>query len=165
MADFVVSLDMSGQIASQGSLNDALSKNERLLEEVMQEQETLEKEETTVDTPDAEKDVAAKKSGKLVLAEEVAIGHVSWDAMKLYYSNAGGPLYWFTVISTILFSKALTCIGSWLLGRWAADYENYPPESVSPGFYLAMYGALMLLDGLFYASGMSVAVFGSIRVS
>lgn len=163
VAGFVVSLDMSGQIVSQGSLNEALSKNERLLQEMIEEQEIFGKEEKVAGTLQAEKDT--NTSGKLVLAEEIAIGHVSWEAMKLYYSNVGGRLFWVTFILGILFTKSLTCAGSWLLGQWAAEYEKRGSESVSSGFFLTLYGILLLGEGLSYSLFMFMWIFGQIRVS
>lgn len=163
VAGFVVSLDMSGQIVSQGSLNEVLSKNERLLKEMMEEQETLGKREEVADTLQAEKDT--KTGGKLVLAEEMAIGHVSRKAMKLYYSNMGGPIFWIIFILGMLLAKTMACVGSWLLGQWATEYEKRAPENVPSGFYLTIYGILLFGEGLLYALIMFMWIFGQIRVS
>ncbi|GJJ15091.1 hypothetical protein Clacol_009366 [Clathrus columnatus] len=163
VADFVVSLDINGQIASQGSLNDALSKNEGLLEEVMQEQQSIKKEEETVDTPEAEKDT--KQGGKLVLAEEVAVGHVSWAAMKLYYSNMGGPLFWITFILGMILTKSVTIAGSWLLGQWAAQFEHHPAEDVSSGFYLGMYALVMFGEVVGFSASMTMWIYGQLRTA
>jgi hypothetical protein len=57
---------------------DALRKNEDVKLEMTKESATLEKVEEEVDTSDEAKPKEA--SGKLILAEEVAVGHVSWKA-------------------------------------------------------------------------------------
>lgn len=79
LADFVVSLGTDGYIVSQGSVNDAIAKDARLAEEMKHEAEAIELdeiEETTADKPiDA-------KAGKLIVAEEIAIGQVSRDACE-----------------------------------------------------------------------------------
>lgn len=81
VATFVVSLSSDGQIASQGSVSDALAKNKTLAHEVEEDIQLIEKSEADVDeetsVPPPEK---PKPSGKLVMAEEVAVGHVSWSA-------------------------------------------------------------------------------------
>lgn len=79
LADFVVSLGTDGQIASQGSVSDALAKNSELAEEVKQEEEAIELDENENEAEDAPADDAA---GKLVLAEEIEEGHVSKAACE-----------------------------------------------------------------------------------
>ncbi|GJJ15111.1 hypothetical protein Clacol_009386 [Clathrus columnatus] len=162
VAEFVVSLDINGQIASQGSLSDALSKNERLLEEVMQEQQLI-KEEETVDTPEAEKDT--KQKGKLVLAEEVAVGHVSWAAMKLYYSNIGGVFFWVAFVSGVVLSRSSAVVAPWILGQWAAQFEHHPTENVSSGFYLWFYALALFGDLGGYSFSMIIWIRGQLGAS
>ncbi|GJJ15115.1 hypothetical protein Clacol_009390 [Clathrus columnatus] len=159
VADFVVSLDMSGQIVSQGSLNDALSRNEGLLEEVMQEQLALKKAEES----EAEKDI--KQGGKLVLAEEVVVGHISWATLKLYYLNMGGALFWFAFVFGMLAVKSLYVVESWVLGQWAAQYESRSPESVSSRFYLTIYAIVLLGEVFSYSSSMFMWTFGQLRAA
>jgi hypothetical protein len=81
LADFVVSLNTDGHIISQGSISDALAKDSKLVEEIKHEEEAVE----LVEAEEATADKAIKeKKGKLVIAEEVARGHVSWHACKCY---------------------------------------------------------------------------------
>ena len=79
LADFVVSLNTDGHIISQGSVSDALAKDSKLQEEIQHEEEAVELDETedsAVDKP------VEDKKGKLVVAEEIAHGHVSWSACQ-----------------------------------------------------------------------------------
>lgn len=78
IADFVVSLS-DGRIVSQGSVSDALRKDARLVEEVKHEEEAIELEED-VESAEAADAEAKPKDGKLTVAEEIAVGHVSWPA-------------------------------------------------------------------------------------
>ena len=78
LADFVVSLGTDGQIESQGSISDALSKNSELAEEVKHEEEAMELDEDVDQTESVVEDAA----GKLVVAEEIEEGHVSSAACK-----------------------------------------------------------------------------------
>lgn len=93
IADYVVAIGLDGKISSQGSLSNALAKDSILLEEVTKEAGVL--EEATAGLGD-ESSVPAKEieasAGKLVVAEDVAVGHVSWSACRFscglqYVSN------------------------------------------------------------------------------
>ena len=76
LADFVVSLGADGCILSQGSVSDAIAKDDSLAKEMKHEQEAIE-----LDEDEGEDEIAAEdKKGKLVVSEEIEIGHVSWPA-------------------------------------------------------------------------------------
>ena len=79
IADYVVSIGGDGQIVSRGSVSDAIAQDAELLGEVDREAEIMQKDDEVIDAvePDGEDKRAA---GKLVLAEEMALGRVTWDA-------------------------------------------------------------------------------------
>lgn len=80
LADFVVSLNTDGYIVSQGSVKDALAKDASLAEEIKHEEEAVELDEHE---EEASKDKPAEETkGKLIVAEEIAIGRVSWKARE-----------------------------------------------------------------------------------
>jgi hypothetical protein len=81
LADFVVSLNTDGHIISQGSVSDALSKDLKLVEKIKHEEGAVELAEAELEETTVDKAIQEKK-GKLVIAEEVARGHVSWHACK-----------------------------------------------------------------------------------
>ena len=67
---------------SQGTLSTALAHDEKLLKEVQQDAEELQRAEEELDD-DKPEDVNAKSSaGKLVVAEEIEEGHVGWHASE-----------------------------------------------------------------------------------
>jgi hypothetical protein len=80
IADFVVSLGSDGRVISQGTLSTALKLNKALSAEVEadKQDEQLVEEVMDAETPNA----LAKPGGKLVVAEEIAEGHVSFDASE-----------------------------------------------------------------------------------
>lgn len=83
LADFVISIH-DGHIVSQGSVREVLADDETLVEELKHDEEAVEldqNEDAESGAPD-ESDAAPTKpkEGKLVVAEEVAVGHVSWKA-------------------------------------------------------------------------------------
>jgi len=81
VAQYVVSIGLDGRVISQGTLAEALSRDSTLLAEVAKENELEEKKAEVIDPPE-EGDKVPKKEGKLVVAEEVALGRVSWPARK-----------------------------------------------------------------------------------
>ena len=95
IADFVVDVGSDGRILSQGSLENALAHDSKLLKEVEQETEELQKAEQEIDGEKAEDANASSSAGKLVVAEEVAVGHVGWRTSErtihlLMHSHSDG---------------------------------------------------------------------------
>ena len=81
IADFVVSLGSDGRVLSQGTLSKVLATNKTLTKELKAGRSELRRAEETLD---GEAPVVHEgKSGKLMVAEEVAEGHVSWAACEL----------------------------------------------------------------------------------
>lgn len=66
-------------------MSDALAKNWKLREEARQEKEVEERAAAAVDVPDLDEEASKKedkKNGKLVLEEETAEGHISWQSCQ-----------------------------------------------------------------------------------
>lgn len=113
LADFVVSLNTDGYIVSQGSVTDAIAKDATLAEEMKHEEEAVELDaiEETTGTQPAEED----KKGKLVVAEEVAIGHVSWSAcefIRIFTLLQSLTFLKTNYSSAVLAAAGLSCSGS-----------------------------------------------------
>jgi hypothetical protein len=66
-------------VVTQGSVSDALVKNRALIAEKNLEQEELQIAEQAIDVEPPVVD-APKSDGKLIVAEEVEIGHIGWPA-------------------------------------------------------------------------------------
>ena len=80
LADYIVSLGRDGRVASHGpaldSVAEFLTVSPELIENVLDEKGTEEKGP----------DVTAKQTdGKLIVAEEIAEGQVSWDACNCQF--------------------------------------------------------------------------------
>ena len=83
IADFVVSLGTDGRVQSQGTLSKVLAKDDKLAEELAEESEEIKKAENEVDHVDPDDEAAPPKAdGKLVVAEEISEGHISWQACE-----------------------------------------------------------------------------------
>ena len=79
LADYVVSLGRDGRIASCGSVADVLKKDKTMAKELAEGARAIKDDEKVIDAEEF-KETAKPADGKLILAEEIAEGHVSWDA-------------------------------------------------------------------------------------
>lgn len=88
-AQFVVSLSKDGQVASQGTVSDALEHDDELQLELSQSREANRKEANIIDIPQTESTVKEKKNkGKLMREEETAEGHISLESSTLFSRNS-----------------------------------------------------------------------------
>ncbi|CCO37550.1 ATP-binding cassette transporter abc4 Short=ABC transporter abc4 [Rhizoctonia solani AG-1 IB] len=170
VAEFVVSVGPDGRIASQGSIDEALRVNPKLKAEAEKDEELERKGEQVVDDTNAmDKDEAnAKKAdGKLMVAEEVAEGHVGWPALKLFLAALGG--FWFWIVYILGFSLGETSIlaQTYWLGTWARAYKtnNQHPERVDVPFYLGIYTVMCVGGVTLYTIAFVIHVLGSVRAA
>lgn len=153
IADFVIGMGIDGRVVSQGSIADALAQNKSLAKEVSKEEQALEKTEEVVDTEPVGPE--SKPDGKLIVAEEIEEGHVSWKSgmsinvhpstshrialtfirsVKLYFSGLGGNhpmLFFVTFLLGIGITDFTNTIQTWYLGYWASQYEDHPAQDVN----------------------------------
>ncbi|EMD41585.1 hypothetical protein CERSUDRAFT_110141 [Gelatoporia subvermispora B] len=166
IADFVVSLGTDGRIASMGSLDLALAKNKKLSKELQEEKEEINKAEHGVD--EVKPDVPARKDGKLIVEEEVEVGHVGWPAMKLYVKSVGGShpvLFWTWIAGGILATNCIIAGQIWFLGYWAQQYEEHDPQDVHVAYYLSIYSAMLLVLTAMFPLTWMTSVIGGLRAS
>lgn len=148
VASLVVAMGSDGRVSSQGSLSKALEHNKLLAREVAEEREKIAKVESSIDGEESNPQ-DKKKTGKLVVAEEVAEGHLGWSAresinrdittlahqpiVKLYLSNLGGRhvlIFWMGILAFLFFAQAGETLQMWFLGYWAEQYEQRPADQV-----------------------------------
>ncbi|KAI0317990.1 hypothetical protein OF83DRAFT_1118292 [Amylostereum chailletii] len=167
IADYVVSLGVDGHIASRGTVSDALAVNKALQHEVQEEKEVIEKSDKEVDHDDPD-GKSKQADGKLIVAEEVALGHVSWSALNLYFKGLGGNfavLFWITFVGGYFINDFFSSLQTWFLGHWAEQYDLRPSSEVSVSFYLGIYALLLLCGIVAYACASLVYVQGTVRAS
>ncbi|CCM01863.1 uncharacterized protein FIBRA_03934 [Fibroporia radiculosa] len=166
ISQFVVSL-AAGRISSQGSLSSALEHDQKLAAEVADEREALEKAE--MDIQEDEQDTEAKKAaGKLVVAEEIAVGQVGWPAMKLYLASWGGEhrvLFWTAFMGICTITEFTDNAQVWYLGYWAKQYEQHDASQVNTALYIGFYAIIILLSAFTYASFALIHTTGTQRAS
>lgn len=128
IANYVVSMGLDGHIHSHGSISEALATDEVLAEELSKDQDVLDKKVDEVDAlPAGEK----KPDGKLIVAEEVEEGHVSWDALKLYFKGLGGNytlLFFALFLGGLGLTELCQALQTWFLGYWARCEELNMPR-------------------------------------
>jgi hypothetical protein len=114
IAHFVVSLGIDGRVISQGSVSDALAQDKSMVEKVMESREATEKAAYRIDPPDPK----YEGDGKLMVAEEIQEGHVSWKALKLFFVGLGGDhplLFWMVFVGGFFLTASR--LGGWDSGR------------------------------------------------
>jgi len=149
IASFVVAMK-DGRIESQGTVADALSKDATLSKEAVKDQQAISRTTEEVDhqpPPDE-----PKGDGKLIAAEEIEEGHVSWPAcrlpyivvqilelttvlqVKMYFSGMGGSYPWiffFSVVGASLFTEIINSFETWFIGSyWSSQYNDRDPSEV-----------------------------------
>ncbi|KAJ7042608.1 hypothetical protein C8F04DRAFT_1252025 [Mycena alexandri] len=166
VAKHVVSMGVDGHIHSHGSISEALATDEVLAEELSKDQEVLDKKVDEVDAAPVEEKKAA--DGKLIVAEEVEEGHVSWDALKLYFKGMGGN-HTFLFFSLFLLGLGLTelcqAIQTWFLGYWAGQYLEHDASQVDVFYYLGIFCILMGVALTVYAVSFVFYTMGVFRAS
>ncbi|KAF7978858.1 hypothetical protein HWV62_44329 [Athelia sp. TMB] len=168
IANFVVSLGIDGTVLSQGSVSDALAQNKSLVTEVVEDKKAMEKADQEIDSTADPKAVGAKPDGKLIVAEEINEGHVSWGALKLFFTGLGGdhPTFFWIVFVGGLGATSLVNTGqTWWLGHWASRYDLPGSPTVNVPYYLLVYTLLLLIACVLYTFSAIVFIFGSLRAS
>ncbi|KAJ7691269.1 hypothetical protein B0H17DRAFT_1159808 [Mycena rosella] len=165
IAKFVVSVGLDGRVSSRGSISDALAHDEVLATEVSKGHETLEAaSKETISTPAVDQPKVTK--GKLIVAEEIAIGHVTWSALNLYFAGMGGGhtiLFFAVVLGAIVGVRSEHALQTWFLGYWASQYGQGRPVAVWS--YLGGFSALQLAGLVIYAFYYIYYTWGSYRAS
>ncbi|KAF8528012.1 hypothetical protein BU17DRAFT_81241 [Hysterangium stoloniferum] len=155
MAGFIVSLDIHGTIASQGSVDETLRKDSQLMREAVESVEISDKVAGIVDSTEPTRQNPEARP-KLVVEEEIALGHVSWHSLKVYFSNLGNVKFWVAFIGGLMLTEIANSLSTWFLGYWAGQYEQQPAGRVPVTYYLSVYALILLCTGGLYCIAMAV---------
>ncbi|VDC06819.1 unnamed protein product [Peniophora sp. CBMAI 1063] len=175
LVDFVVALNADGSIATRGTVDDALVQDECLRDQIQEQEEELRKDAEILDAPSGltkgtvdERTNPPTKDGKIVAAEEVALGHVTWSALNFFFSALGGShsmSFWTTFIGLLAIAQVLAAGTTWELGYWAEQYTLHDARDVSVPLYLGLFTVLLLASLLAQSSSSVIFVFGLIRAA
>ncbi|KAJ7630177.1 multidrug resistance-associated ABC transporter [Roridomyces roridus] len=122
IADFVVTFGADGTVQTQGSVSEILKSGTLDTEKDQQKRDKeLDSETATTD-------------GKLIVAEEVQLGHVSARSFKMYFNalSNDNPILFFTcLVGGLFLSQCFVSLETWQLGYWARQYDERAPEDVN----------------------------------
>lgn len=79
------------------------------------------------------RETTQSKGGKLVLAEELVEGHITWKSFMLFLrAHAGSHPVFFTLLwtSLFLFSQIVSASKNWFLGYWGSQYDQREASEV-----------------------------------
>jgi hypothetical protein len=112
IAHFVASLGVDGRILSQGSISETLARDGILVVKAVEGSKIL---ENVVDKLGSTKlkEEAVKGNGKLIVAEEIQEGHVSWKALMLLVVGLGGDypaLFWIVFLTCTLLTTTIDTV-------------------------------------------------------
>lgn len=119
VAHFVVSLGADGRIVGQGSIADAYRSNPKFKAEAEKGQELEHRGGQVIDGSGPIDQTAPRgknSDGKLMVAEEVAVGHVGWPALKLFLLALGGPGFWFVYLGGFTLADVAILLETYWLG-------------------------------------------------
>ncbi|KZV63334.1 P-loop containing nucleoside triphosphate hydrolase protein [Peniophora sp. CONT] len=166
IADYVIAFGNDGAIAARGSYKEVLAKDKGLAQEAAQEEEILAKADEEIEEPEDLNEPESKADGKLIVKEEVAEGHVSLHALKLFWWALGGRhpvLFWVTFLVGVFGYHILASSQSFWLGRWAEAYTRPGPVDVT--YYMVSFVLLVFVTTVTFVIAMGTYVFGVIRAA
>lgn len=82
---------------------------------------------------DSTKKESDKPDGKLILAEEIVEGRVTWKSMMLFFKGLGGerPVFFLLAWSLgLILMHGGNMLAVWFLGFWGSQYETHAAEDV-----------------------------------
>jgi len=111
-------LDLDGSVKTQGTgISAAIAEDSTLSKEVEGDRNILEAPEAAKATPD----------GKLVMAEEVIHGHVTWKSMNLLLTSLAGQhpsIFILVCVGGLSIMSIVSTLEPWWLGVWGSQYET-----------------------------------------
>ncbi|KAJ7062926.1 P-loop containing nucleoside triphosphate hydrolase protein, partial [Mycena amicta] len=166
LADFVVSVGLDGRVHGEPSISAALAHDKVLAEEASKDEEILDKYDEKVDAADpANADDTEKLDGKLILEEEIEVGGVSWEAMKMFFeAHSSHPyLFFLGLLFFILLTEVLIRLETWFLGYWASQYGQGVTVPVFK--YLGVFSGIVALSTTIYIVAYVYFTLGSFNAS
>ncbi|KAF8830087.1 hypothetical protein HHX47_DHR2000412 [Lentinula edodes] len=165
IARFIVSIK-DGRVASQASIEDAILSNKELAVEIEKDEEAVERANEEID-PQSAPNEPSGRDGKLILKEEVELGHISWSALKLFLTSMGGHhtlLFFITFITCFLTAELAENGQTYFLGYWARQYEAVAdPSQVNLFSYIRCNPGVTYLDFLPWIRRVPVGCFKGIQ--
>ncbi|KAF8885695.1 multidrug resistance-associated ABC transporter [Gymnopilus junonius] len=166
VADNIISVGIDGHVHEVGTDISVVLEDPLLAQQVELEVDEAKVGEEVVDT--VKKEDTAKKDGRLILAEEIVEGRVTWRSMMLFLRGLGGGHPWFFLFAwmlgmTLMYAGEMLAI--WFLGYWGSQYDTHNPEDVRVQYYLSLYSSLLVASVVTYAVATTIYIYGTMRAS
>lgn len=127
IAEYALVLGRNGRVITQGNVDEIFKSSSRLRSQVEKdrleiEEETEAKLEEPIEDDTKIQEASRISAGKLVVAEEKAMGRVNRAAVMLFIGSMGGPFIWTGIVGTYWFSILVMLFQGWFLGYWSSQY-------------------------------------------
>jgi ABC-type multidrug transport system ATPase subunit len=138
----VVRVDGRGRVSAEASLARAVERDVALRAGLAREEERVAEAEVEVgggkvgkaegedEGEDEDGGDAARAPGKLIVAEDIAHGTVSAEAVMLYLRHLGGAGFWAVRIACVVASAGFKLYLPYFLVQWENQYERHPTSEV-----------------------------------
>lgn len=132
IAKNVLRLGRNGKVLRYGTVADVLQISTKLREEIEKQRKLNDESEETGTKEIGTEDVQdVTPSGKLIIAEEKAVGKLEFAAILMYLRACGNPVIWTLALSLICLSIILNISQIWFIGIWSSQYEDRSPSEVN----------------------------------
>ncbi|KDR83062.1 hypothetical protein GALMADRAFT_57261 [Galerina marginata CBS 339.88] len=165
IANHIISVGLDGTIREVGSdITIALANDSVLANEIQHIEEAADLQKVVIDAPTRE---VPKINGKLIVAEEIAIGHVSGKAYKLFLNGLGAnPVVFLALwMGGLALMHSGSMLAVWFLGYWCSQYEIQKPADVKASYYLSIYSLILFGSAILYSLAMLTYNYGTQRTS
>nr|GAT43190.1 ATP-binding cassette transporter [Mycena chlorophos] len=167
IADYIVTFGSDGRIQAQGTVSE-ITRHGVVAAQIRVQEEALDKQQAVVDPKAPEDNKPKSGDGKLIVAEEVQLGHVSASALGVYFKSMGGkhPIVFFIFFyGTLLVSLVANALRTWVLGYWASQYDNRPSDEVDVVKNLGLFTSTAVISTASVAVTFVILVVGQLRAS
>ncbi|KAF7368478.1 Multidrug resistance-associated ABC transporter protein [Mycena venus] len=106
--------------------------------------------------------------GKLIVAEEIQLGHIGGSALKMYLSAMAGHYAFFYFVfffGSLCLQQYSVVLKTWMLGYWAKQYDQHSAESVNVVFFLSLFVGIVFFSVVVFAAAFISLVWGQLRAS
>ncbi len=145
VAEHVVNLEKNGTVVAQGSVADVMKKDYRLREQAEYVSKIIhaevgkeEEEKDQVVTGDENPHKTKRTEGKLMIAEEKAMGRVQWSAFKLFVDGVGNVWIWVALALVFWSSMFVNICQRWVMAWWTAQYDTHAPSEIPVILYVRL---------------------------
>ena len=136
IADNVTVLGRGGTVTAHGTVADILKSDSRLRRQAEVEDYSTTSIVEDVETGEnkgelsGEIDTNKQSNGKLIVAEEKAIGRVKWASLKIFVDGVGGPWIWLAIFLTYFLCQVTYVYQNAVMGYWTSQYDIHRPSEV-----------------------------------